>query len=51
MAPAIAGTTGRPQHRVVADLRDDGLLLNERQQRLPFVHGQTQVGDILKTVG
>jgi len=51
MAPAIAGTIGRPQHRVVADLRGDDLLLNERQQRLPFVQGQTQVGGILKTVG
>ena len=51
MASPIAGTTGRPQHRVVADLRGDDLLLNERQQLLPFGQCQTQVGDIAETIG
>jgi hypothetical protein len=31
MASPVAGTTGRPQYRVVADLRRNDLLLNEHQ--------------------
>jgi hypothetical protein len=50
MASPVAGTTDRPQYGVVADLRSDDLLLNERQQLLPFDKCQTQVGDILETI-
>jgi hypothetical protein len=36
---------------VVADLRRDDLLLNVRKKLLPFRKCQTQVCDILKTIG
>jgi hypothetical protein len=36
---------------VVAELRGDDLLLNARKQLLSFGQCQTQVGDILKTIG
>src|ERR1700749_3565799 len=51
MASPVAATTGRTQYGVVAGLRRDGLLLDERQQLLRFGKCQTQVGDLLKTIG
>jgi hypothetical protein len=36
---------------MAVDLPADDRLLNPRQQLVPFVQRQTQVGDILKTIG